>query len=43
MVTFTKSLLAVAVMTTFGVANSATYSTDEELTDKIFTEGGFYK
>lgn len=38
MVTFTKSLLAVAVMTTFGVANSATYSTDEELTDKIFTE-----
>ncbi len=38
MVTFTKSLLAVAVMTTFGVANSATYSTDKELTDKIFTE-----
>lgn len=38
MVTFTKSLLAVAVMTTFGVANSATHSTDKELTDKIFTE-----
>lgn len=38
MVTFTKSLLAVAVMTTFGVANSATYSTDQELTDEIFTE-----
>lgn len=38
MVTFTKSLLAVAVMTTFGVANSATYSTDQELTDKVFTE-----
>lgn len=38
MVTLTKSLLAVAVMTTFGVANSATYSTDQELTDEIFTE-----
>lgn len=36
--TFTKSILAVAVMTTFGAANAATYSTDTTLTDKIFTE-----
>lgn len=35
---FTKSMLAVAVMTTFGAANAATYSTDTALTDKIFTE-----
>ena len=36
--TFTKSMLAVAVMTTFGAASAATYSTDTALTDKIFTE-----
>lgn len=35
---FTKSMLAVAVMTTFGAANAATYSTNTALTDKIFTE-----
>ena len=36
--TFTKSMLAVAVLTTFGAANAATYSTNTALTDKIFTE-----
>ena len=39
MLTFTKSMLALSVMTAVGGANAATYTEDTTLTDKIFTEG----
>lgn len=37
MLTFSKSVLAVAVMTTFGAANATTYYENATLTDQTFT------